>query len=178
MEFFFNELFNELWKDSLGWFIVVALLVVGMLGAVFPVLPGVFAIFIGFVVYGLFFGFFPLDATFWIIQTILLIIIVVAEYVITSVAVKRSGGSRASVTGTNVGLILGPFLIPMFGIILGPFLGSLLGEMNTSKDVRHLLKVGFGSLVGFFISVIFKLVFQSIMIGLFVWYIIYKQSVL
>jgi hypothetical protein len=152
----------------IGWVVVVALLLIGMLGAIFPILPGVFAVLGGFIVYGLFFSFDAFGVWFWVIQGTLVVIVIVAEYWISSIAVKRSGGSSASVTGTNVGLILGPFLIPVFGFILGPLIGAMLGEMKHSQDTKHLLKVGFGSMVGFFISMIMKIVLQLLMIILFI----------
>jgi uncharacterized protein YqgC (DUF456 family) len=151
----------------IGWLVVIGLFVIGMLGAIFPILPGVFAIFAGFIAYGLFFDFSAFGLWFWLTQICVLVLVIVAEYLISSIAVKRSGGSNASVTGTNVGLILGPFLIPVFGIILGPLLGSIVGEMKSSQDPHHLLKVGFGSLVGFVISVIIKIILQALMIILF-----------
>jgi uncharacterized protein YqgC (DUF456 family) len=157
------------WSTIIGWIVVVALFAIGMIGAVFPILPGVVAIMTGFIVYGLFFGYDPFGTTYWVIQISLFIIIFASEYAITSLAVKRSGGSKGSVTGTNIGLILGPLLIPSFGVLLGPFIGSLVGEMPTSRELRHLLKVGFGSLVGFVISTMIKIVLQLVMIGVFVW---------
>lgn len=153
--------------EVIGWITVIGLFAIGMLGAIFPILPGVFAVYFGFIAYGLFFDFSPFGWWFWITQTGLLALVIIAEYLISSVAVKRSGGSNASVAGTNIGLIFGPFLIPMFGIILGPLIGSMMGEMKHSQDWRHLLKVGFGSVVGFIISVVVKLILQLIMIILF-----------
>lgn len=160
------------WSAIIGWIVVVALFAIGMIGAVFPILPGVVAIMAGLIVYCLFFGFDAFGGTYWAIQIALFVIIFASEYVITSIAVKRSGGSKGSVTGTNIGLILGPLLIPSFGVLLGPFIGSLIGEMPTSRELRHLLKVGFGSLIGFVLSTIIKIVLQLIMISVFVWSIV------
>jgi hypothetical protein len=55
----------------------------------------------------------------------------------------------------------------VFGIFLGPLIGSIIGEMKVSNDPKHLIKVGFGSLVGFVISVIVKVILQGLMILLF-----------
>jgi uncharacterized protein YqgC (DUF456 family) len=163
------EIFTTLdWQTILGWTLVVGLFVVGMLGAVFPILPSVFAIVGAILAYGFFFSFEPFGLWFWVTQAVLVLIIIVADYLISSIAVKRVGGSSSSVAGTNVGLILGPFLIPVFGFILGPFIGSMLGEMKHTQSAKHLLKVGIGSVVGFVISMVVKLVLQLIMIILFI----------
>jgi uncharacterized protein YqgC (DUF456 family) len=153
--------------DWIGWLTVIGLFVIGMAGAVFPILPGVFAVFAGFIAYGLFFTFAPFGVWFWVIQSFILLIVVVAEYAVSSLGVKKSGGSRASVIGTNIGLLIGPFVIPVFGLILGPFLGAILGEMRVSQDPQHLVKVGVGSVIGLFTSIVVKIILQVIMILLF-----------
>lgn len=42
----------------------------------------------------------------------------VADYVVNAWGVKRYGGSKASVIGSTIGIIIGPFLIPAFGLVL------------------------------------------------------------
>ncbi|MCY7915868.1 DUF456 domain-containing protein, partial [Bacillus haynesii] len=51
--------------------------------------------------------------------------------------IKRFGGSRAAIWGSTIGLLIGPFVIPVAGIILGPFIGALAGEMIVhQKDIK------------------------------------------
>jgi uncharacterized protein YqgC (DUF456 family) len=44
----------------------------------------------------------------------------------------------------------------------------MMGEMKHTQDWRHLLKVGFGSVVGFAISVVVKVILQLLMIIFFI----------
>ncbi|WP_166240761.1 DUF456 domain-containing protein [Paenibacillus turpanensis] len=157
--------------DIIGWVLVIALFIVGMAGAVFPILPGVLAVYGAFFVYGFFFGFEQLNVWFWVIQTFITVVIFVADYAVGAWGVNRYGGSRASVIGSTIGIIIGPFVIPVVGLVAGPFLGAVLGELTVSRDTQHLMKVGWGSVVGLLSGIVVKTVLQVFMIVLFVFWI-------
>ena len=67
---------------TLGWIVVILLFVVGMVGAVYPVLPGVLAIYGAFFIYGWLISWEPFGFWFWLIQTLIVIIIIVADYAV------------------------------------------------------------------------------------------------
>ncbi|GKS13677.1 hypothetical protein YDYSY3_46770 [Paenibacillus chitinolyticus] len=152
----------------LGWILIILLFAVGMLGAIFPILPGALAIFGAFFVYGLFFSFEPFGFWFWLIQSAIVIAITIADYLVSAFGVKKFGGSKASVWGSTIGLLAGPFVIPAFGLILGPFIGAVLGELIHGSNLKHSAQVGVGSVLGFFSSVVVKVVLQLLMIVLFI----------
>jgi len=150
-----------------AWILVIVLFALGMAGAVFPVLPGVLAVYAAFFVYGFMVSFEEFGLWFWAIQTTIVVVIFVADYAIGAWGVKRFGGTRASVIGSTIGIILGPFVIPVAGLLLGPFLGAMLGELIAGKDMRSAVRAGLGAVVGFFSSTAAKIVLQLIMIVLF-----------
>jgi len=167
--------------EIVGWVIVVALFAIGMAGAVFPVLPGALAIYAAFFAYGLFISFEPFGFWFWTIQTLIALLLTVADYVVNAWGVKKFGGSKASVWGSAIGILIGPFVIPAFGLIIGPLAGALIGELldGAAKGKRmdgayfmHCVKVAWGSLVGFLGSTAVKIVMQLVMIILFVIWVI------
>ncbi|XID95800.1 DUF456 domain-containing protein [Paenibacillaceae bacterium WGS1546] len=160
--------------DVLGWILIAALFAVGMAGAIFPMLPGALAIYAAFFVYGWFFSFEPFGWWFWIIQTVIVVALFVADYLVSAWGVKKYGGSKASVVGSTIGILIGPFVIPAFGLIIGPFAGAVLGEMIHGSDFNRSLKVGWGSLVGLFASTVAKVVLQLVMIALFVAWLIFN----
>lgn len=163
----------ELTLDIMGWTLIVLLFAVGMAGTVYPVLPGAVAIYLAFFVYGWFFSFGELDWIFWIIQTLIFIVLFIADYAVSAWGVKRFGGTKASVWGSTIGLIAGPFVIPAFGLIIGPFAGAVIGEMLTGASLEKSMKVGWGSLVGLFTSVVVKIILQSVMIVLFILWLVF-----
>ncbi|MEK3882894.1 DUF456 family protein [Paenibacillus sp. PL2-23] len=158
--------------DILGWTLVILLFVVGMAGAIYPILPGAVAIYGAFFVYGLFFSFSEFGIIFWILQTLIFIVLFVADYAVSAWGVKRFGGSKPSIYGSTLGLVLGPFVIPAFGLIIGPFAGAVVGEMIAGSNLEKSLKVGWGSLVGLFTSVVVKIILQSAMIAIFVFQLV------
>jgi len=162
-----------LWLEILAWVIVVLLFVIGMLGAVYPILPGAVAIYAAFFVYGFMVSFKPFDWVFWTIQTLIVAVLFIADYAVNAWGVKRYGGSRASVIGSTVGVIIGPFVIPAFGLVIGPFAGAVIGELIAGSDLNRSVKVGWGSLVGLFTSVVVKIVLQALMIVLFLLWLLF-----
>ncbi len=152
----------------IAWILVVALFAVGLAGAIFPVLPGVLAIYAAFFVYGFMIRFSDFSFWFWLIQTTIVVAVFVADYAISAWGVKKFGGTRASVIGSTIGIILGPFVIPAFGLLLGPFLGAAIGEFIVVKDWNAAFKAGLGALVGFFSSTVAKILLQLLMIIVFI----------
>ena len=91
-----------------------------------------------------------------------------ADYITNLLGIKRFGGSRAAIWGSTIGLLAGPFVIPVAGIILGPFIGALAGEVIVhQKDLKTAARIGIGSLIGFISGVFAKSVIQLMMIGYF-----------
>ncbi|ANY74448.1 MULTISPECIES: DUF456 domain-containing protein [Paenibacillus] len=154
--------------DVLGWIIVIALFIIGMAGAIYPILPGVIAIYLALFVYGWFFTFAHYDAWFWTIQTIILVVLFIADYAVNAWGVKKLGGSKASIWGSTIGLIIGPFVIPAFGLIIGPFIGAFIGELLAGSGAGKSMKVGLGSVLGLFSSIVVKVVLQLAMIIVFI----------
>ena len=159
--------------DIVGWILIIVLFAVGMAGTIYPILPGVLAIYAAFFVYGFFISFSDFDIWFWIIQTLILIVLFVADYAVSAWGVKRFGGSKASIIGSTIGLIFGPFVIPAFGLIIGPFAGAVIGEMIAGTSLERSMKVGFGSMVGLFTSVVVKIILQLLMILLFILWLVF-----
>ncbi|WP_410514111.1 DUF456 family protein [Paenibacillus sp. BR2-3] len=151
----------------LGWILIITLFVVGLAGAVYPILPGALAIYFAFFVYGWFFSFEPLGAGFWITQTLIVAALFAADYVVGAWGVKKFGGSRYSVIGSTLGIIAGAFIFPPFGLIIGPFAGAFIGELIAGAAPGKAVKVSVGSLLGLLSSTVVKILLQIAMIILF-----------
>lgn len=151
-----------------GWILVILLFAVGMAGAIFPILPGVLAIYAAFFVYGFFISFEPFGWVFWSLQTVIVVALFIADYAVSAWGVKKFGGSRASIIGSMIGIIIGPFVIPGIGLLLGPFLGAVIGELIAGADAEKSVKVGIGSVFGLLTSTVVKIILQLVMIVLFI----------
>ncbi|MFY4776369.1 DUF456 domain-containing protein [Metabacillus sp. RGM 3146] len=154
--------------DFLYWALIVIMFIIAFAGLVYPIIPSVVFIIGGFVLYGIFYGFYNLGYIFWIIEGIFTAVLFAADYVTNLIGIKRVGGSRAAIWGSTIGLIIGPFVIPVAGILIGPFAGAVLAELIVHrKDFGTAVRVGVGSLIGFISGAFAKAVIQLIMIGYF-----------
>jgi uncharacterized protein YqgC (DUF456 family) len=153
--------------DIIGWIVVIGLIGVGLAGAIFPILPGALAIYAAFFAYGLFFTFGHFGFWFWAIETLIVIVLFVADYAVSAWGVKKYGGSKASVVGSTIGIMIGPFVIPAFGLIIGPLAGAVLGELVHGSSMAQAWKVGWGAMLGLFTSTVVKVLLQVAMVVLF-----------
>ena len=154
--------------DIIAWVLIIACFIIAFVGLVYPIIPSVVFIVLGFVVYGLFYSFSELGWIFWTSQILFIILLFVADSLANLIGVKKFGGTKAGMWGSTIGLIVGPFIIPIVGILIGPFVGAVIGELIVTKtDYKQALKAGVGSLVGFLTSVVTKGAIQVIMIIIF-----------
>ncbi len=157
----------------LGMLIAFVFFIIAFLGLVYPIIPSALFMFIGFLSYGLIVSFDGMNGLFWTIQVLFFILLFVADTLSNLVGVKKFGGSKAGMWGSTIGLLLGPFVIPVAGILLGPFLGAILAELIVSRtNLKQAFKIGIGSLVGFLTSIITKGTLMVMMIVLFVIFIL------
>lgn len=140
----------------------MALLFVGLVGTIVPVLPGLLLSICGVLIfkfgtenqmpmmYVWIFGFLTLVST-------------VLNYVIPSQTNKKYGGTKFGSVGSFVGTILGLIFIPIpFGFLIGMLLGVFLGELvHDLSDVKK----AFNSMKGAFIGFIYGTGF-NLMVGL------------
>lgn len=158
-----------LFLEIIAWILIIASFVIAFIGLVYPIIPSVLFILLGFIMYGLFYSFADLGWLFWVIEILFVVLLFVADSVSNLIGVKKFGGTKAGMWGSTIGLIVGPFIIPVVGILVGPFLGAVIGELLVTKTgFRQAVQSGLGSLVGFLTSVVTKGIIQVIMIIIFI----------
>jgi uncharacterized protein len=159
--------------ELLYWILISAMFIISFVGLIYPIIPSVVFILGGFILYGFFFSFGEFDWLFWTVQILFVILLFSADYLANMVGVKKYGGSKAGIWGSTIGLLVGPFIIPVFGILIGPFLGAVIAELLVHrKSFSDSLKIGVGSVIGFISSVITKSIVQAIMIGYFLFVVL------
>ena len=158
--------------DIIGWVLIIASFVIAYVGTIYPIIPSVVFMLLGYILYGLFFSFSELTWLFWAIQILFVVLLFGADMAANAFGVKKFGGTKAGVWGSTIGLLIGPFVIPVAGILIGPFLGAVLAELIVTRDgLKHAVKSGIGSLIGFLTSSIAKVVILTVMILIFILFI-------
>lgn len=156
--------------EIIGWTLIALFFIIGFIGLVYPIIPASLFIFGGFVIYGLFFDFSDLPWWFWAIEILFVVLLFGADAAASALGVKKFGGSKAGLWGSTIGLIVGPFIIPIAGILIGPFVGAIVAEILFNRStLKQSVKSGIGSVVGFITSVFTKGIIQIIMVVLFFW---------
>ncbi|GLC88625.1 DUF456 domain-containing protein [Lysinibacillus piscis] len=154
--------------EIIGWLLVIACFVISFIALVYPIIPGVLFLLGGFIVYGLFFSFADLSWWFWVIEILFVVLLFGADTVANAFGIKKFGGTNAGMWGSTIGLLIGPFVIPVAGILIGPFLGAVIGELLVERRTwKEAVKSGIGSLVGFLTSTVTKGILQIVMIIVF-----------
>jgi len=144
-------------------------MLVGILGSILPVLPGVPISWLGLLMIYLTPSV-PMDWVFLSITLVLAIFLYILDYIIPAIGTKRFGGSKAGAWGAIIGLFVGIIAPIPLGILIGPFAGALIGELLVNKtEGKQALIAAFGSFVGFLASTFMKLFASFVYLGLFIY---------
>ncbi len=141
--------------------------IIGVLGAILPILPGPPISFAGMALLYFFVDGAKDDISqkaliFWLVMSI---IVTIVDYIVPAYFTKATGGSKTASRASMVGLVLGIIFFPPFGMIIGAFLGALLAEMYLEKkDFNRSFKAAMGSFFGFLIGTGLKLITSAIML--------------
>lgn len=147
------------------WIFIIALFVIAFIGLIYPIIPSVLFIGAGLLLYGVLFSFDPFNWLFWSIQVGFILLLFGADYLSNLYGIKKYGGSRAAIWGSTIGLLIGPFVIPVAGILIGPFLGAVIGELIFHKKLlMDAIRIGVGAVVGFFSGMLMKFIIQLVMV--------------
>lgn len=162
-------------NTMIDWLLLIAsilLIVIGLIGAVVPVLPGPPLSFVGLlIVHFTRFAEFE-TSTLWILG-FLAALVQVLDYIVPAWGTKKFGGTKHGAWGSIIGLIIGLFFLPAIGpfgiitILAGPFCGAWIGETIAGQETNKALKAAFGSFIGFLTGTLMKLVTSIIIAFIF-----------
>ncbi len=60
-------------------------------------------------------------------------------------------------------MLIGVFFFPPFGLIIGALTGAIIGELLAGKSESAALRAGWGVLLGYFVSLIIRLIASGLM---------------
>lgn len=157
-------------------------LLIGLIGSVAPVLPGVPLSYLGLLLLH-WTDRVQFSWQFLTIWAVIVVVIQVLDYFIPAWGTKKFGGSKWGVWGSTIGLLVGLFMGP-WGIIIGPFIGAVVGELiyfnrqsriptaepqpAQQSNMQKALRAGMGSFIGLLTGTILKLICCGMMIFYYV----------
>jgi len=157
--------------DILLIIIGIILVLVGLLGAIIPGIPGPAISFVSLILLQIS-SKSPYTEEELIVLGLIMAAVTVLDYVVPVYGAKKFGGTKRGVWGSTIGLIIGIFILPMtgivlgpfglFGIILGPFVGAYIGESTGGSNSNEAFKAAIGSFIGFLAGTFMKLAYSVV----------------
>lgn len=150
------------------WTIIILLFIVSFLGVVLPIIPSVIFLWIGFVLYHFFINDDVLTVFFWLVTSVLTIILVTADLLTNRYFVQQFGGNKRSEWGAIIGVVIGTFIYPPFGMIILPFVIVFLIEIISRRTVKEALYAALGAFIGFLSGIVAQVLIQTMMVVFFI----------
>ena len=141
--------------DTFGVVLVAIAMVVGIVGTVVPLLPGLPIVWGAALVYGFVEGFGVVGWICFAVITLLAIGGMVAGFVVPQRKVQGGGAPFSTTVVGAIGAVIGFFVIPVIGIVVGAVGGVLLAERARTQSwdlawastKRAIVGFGIGALV-------------------------------
>jgi len=143
-------------------------MVVGLLGVVLPLLPGIPLSWLGLFIYALGTGFERISITTVVVFFILTVLTLVLDFAAPMLGARKYRASKFGSFGAFLGFMVGIFVLGFWGIILGPFIGAFLGELIARRKPKQALGSALGAILGFVAGALFKIIVILIMAGFFI----------
>ena len=148
------------------WILAVALIVVGVIGTVLPVLPGAILVLAGITLAAWIDGFTRIPVWLLGVFGAMTAVAWVIDYVAAAAGAKRAGASRYAIIGAAIGTVAG-ILTGLWGLLFMPLVGAAIGEYVAQRDAYRAGKVGLATWIGLLLGTVAKLAIVLAMVGIF-----------
>jgi uncharacterized protein YqgC (DUF456 family) len=145
--------------------LAVALIMVGLAGAIIPAVPGIPLIFGGiWIVVGT--DHYRHLGLGWLLAIALVGALgLTIDLIAGALGAKRAGASPRAMWGAMIGTIVGLFFgIP--GLLIGPFFGAVLGEATAGSNIQRSTRAGIGAWAGLIFGALIKMIASLAMVAL------------
>ncbi|MBP6015496.1 MAG: DUF456 domain-containing protein [Candidatus Promineofilum sp.] len=151
--------------------VVILAFVVGLLGIILPVIPGLIIIWLASLYYAaVVVGFDTFSPWIFALITLIGLAAGTSNIWLSALGAKKTGATWRTLVVGFIGAMAGTFLlpIPLVGTIVGYAAGLVLSEYVRQGALRPALKAAFGGMVGWGISTLFEIAGGIMMILLVV----------
>lgn len=156
--------------------LTLLLILVGLIGAVIPVVPGALLIWFGILAWAIGERFQRIDVFTLIVLGVLALAATFSEYWLRPLAQTRAGFGWKQILAAFVGGIVGGILlseIPVLGTLFGAAIGSVIGTSALTywerKNFGEAVRAGKAYLVGCALSSFVEVLIALLMLAIFVW---------
>lgn len=140
----------------IAYWLLIALMVLGVIGAVVPALPGSSLILAAIAIWGFLNQSWNGIITPLIVGVVVFALSIGVDFLAGYIGAQKAGASKWGQIGAFVGLLLGffgllpalPFGGPLLGVLFGPLVGAIIGEFLFCRNLKTSIKAGIGIVVG------------------------------
>ena len=136
---------------------VILAFVIGLLGTILPVIPGLIIVWLASLYYAaVVVGFDTFSPWIFALLTVIALVAGTSNIWLAALGAKTTGASWRTLVVGFIGSIAGTFLlpIPLVGTIVGYAAGLVLSEYVRQGELRPAVKAAFGGMVGWGISTV------------------------
>ena len=136
--------------------LAIMLLLVGVAGTIFPVIPAL-PLMLG----GAWLLAYAQNYTVMASGSLIVLGLIAAfgfamDFVAGLLGAKYTGASKQALWGSLIGGLVGIFM-GLFGMIFAPLIGAMIGEFMAKQDLLRASKVGIGTFVGIIVGTVAKI---------------------
>lgn len=153
--------------EILGMGIIWLLMIIGILGIIVPLLPGILLIWLGVLAYVIVYGFELVSVPYFVLITIIALVTGTADLWLPLLGAKSTGVSWKTLGLGVAGAIAGTFLVPIVGTIIGYALGILLGEYIRLGEWRPAVNSSVVGMISWGVGTVVQLIGGVLIIFLF-----------
>ncbi len=154
-----------------------ALMLLGLIGAVLPVLPGSLLIWLGALVWAWADGFARIGWPTLVALGGIVILTWVNDRLLSALATRKAGASWKTIAAALAGGFVGglaltgvaPVVGTLAGAALGAFIGIVLAELAQQRPWQQALRFGTGYCLGALAAAFLNLILCLLMLAIFIW---------
>jgi uncharacterized protein YqgC (DUF456 family) len=143
--------------DSVGFGLAVAFILLGIIGVIVPLLPGLLLVWLTTLAYAWATDFGALTPVHFALITVIALVTGSAGIWMPMLGAKKTGARGLALVLGIVGGLIGTLFLPLLGTIIGYALGIVIGEYIMSRDLRLALKASVGGVAGWGIATLVEL---------------------
>jgi uncharacterized protein len=164
----------EPWAELTLFGVTIFFMLIGLVGVIIPIFPGIVIIWLSALGYGLIAGFNLLGTIMFILITLLMIAGVTVDNVLMGLGARRGGASWVSIVLATIAGVVGTLAFPPIGGFIAAPLVVLGSEFIRIRDLRKAGNAFGGLALGWGLSFLARFFIGASMIGLWVMWAIFR----
>ena len=155
--------------ESITFGLIIAFIILGIIGIIIPLIPGILLIWLAVVTYVWAYGMESIGWASFIIITLIAVVTGTSDLWMSLLGAKTGGASGRSLLFGVIGAIVGSFIVPLIGTLVGYAVGILLGEYQKRGNWNEAVRASVGGLAGWGVATVIQLGGGLLILGIFIW---------